>query len=386
MRNIFISATTQDLKQARRHVLELVLKNGCYPIVEEGFTTEGNNVSVLRTIELKLRAADAVICLVGLHYGGEPTKRNKGSKRRSWTQIEYDVARKLGKTILICAADLGFYGGQIPDESGDKTEQERKARLQKVHYDSLIGGPGWYYKFSRIGDLTGHVASFLNDPRLHSDKKNRVRQLLYVGAQKGSGGAKFQDLELDRQLKALRKAVSNRRIAIASIFDAPPLEILKKINEVRPDILHVAGAQEAGCIRLHDARGRLVPFDAEQLADLIAGSNDGSLRLVVLDTCYSMQQAKRLTARGIPYAVGIYDAISDDVATEFYSCFYNSLASGKSLETAIASSSRLILGHAKVDSEWRQELEEILEMKFEARLHLPGLAVATGLNPAAEDF
>lgn len=386
MNNVFISATTADLKKVRQHALEVALRNGWHPIVEEGFAAESNDVSAKRTIALTLRAADAVICLVGLHYGGEPVEKDRKTKRRSWTQMEYDVARSLGKKMLVCLAKPEFYRRGFPAESGSKREQTAKSRLQRLHYDSLNNGAGWFYPFSATGDVTDSVASFLKTISRENHAEKIGTKLLYCGAQAGTGGGSFQDLDLKGQLKSLKEAVRGKSVIVSSIFDASPLEIIGKINEVRPEILHVSGAQEAGCIKLHDKEGRLVPFDAEQLADLIADSNDGSLRLVVLDTCYSMQQAKRLTTRGIPYAIGIYDAISDDVATEFYSCFYNNIASGKNLEAAMRSASKLIYGHAKVDQKWCENLEDVLDMEFDARIHLPRVSVASGLNASWENL
>jgi hypothetical protein len=388
--NVFISATTSDLKEARRHVADLVLQSGGYPIVEEGFEAEANNVSAKRTINLKLRAADVVIHIAGLHYGGEPAFLPAGQPRQSWTQMEYNEAQKLGKRVLVCLADLKFYRGKLPAEIGTKKDQREKVRLQKQHYESLIKGDGWHYKFTKIGDLTQPVANFLKSLNVKKAKTVASARILYIGAQKGTGGTKYLDFDLRGQLKALKKAIgshaSGKAISVFSLFDGTPLEILAKINQVRPDILHISGAQEAGCIKLHDSKGSLVSFDAENLADLISDSNDGTLRLVVLDTCYSMQQAKRLTSSGVPYAIGIYDSIADEVSTEFYSCFYNSIASGKDLQVSVNTATKLILGHAKADRRWLGKLEDVLEMKFNATVHLPKISAAAGLSASQEHF
>jgi len=391
MPKVFISATSSDLKRARRHVTELVLQSEAYPIVQEGFPAEPDNVFAKRSITLKLRAANAVIHLAGLCYGEDSASRSKRQARRSWTQMEYYEAKRLGKKILVCIADQRFYRGAIPAETGTKVERKEKARLQKMHYDSLCSAEGWHYTFKKVADLTRPVAVFLKSLNKDISGKRASPKLLYIGAQKGTGGYGFKDFDLKEQLKTLKKATLRKSgssaISIYSLFDASPLEILAKINEVRPDILHISGAQEAGCIKLHDKNRHLIPFDAEKLADLIADSNNGSLRLVVLDTCYSMQQAKRLTKRGVPYAVGIYDAIADDVATEFYGCFYNAIAAGRDIKSALNNAKTLILGRSKADKCWLETLEkEILEMEFDERLHLPEVSAASGLDASSERF
>ena len=70
------------------------------------------------------------------------------------------------------------------------------------------------------------------------------------------------------------------------------------------------------------------------LAQSLARTTSRSLKLVVLDTCASMKQAKVLVMLGVPYAIGIYDDIVDDVATDFYTRFYSQIGSGGDLKLA----------------------------------------------------
>ena len=52
---------------------------------------------------------DAVIHLAGFYHGTEPPQRPPGEPLRSYTQIEYDVARKLGKPIYLFLATEGAH-------------------------------------------------------------------------------------------------------------------------------------------------------------------------------------------------------------------------------------------------------------------------------------
>lgn len=393
MLKVFISATTADLQEARRHVMELVLKNGCHPIVEEGFEAEANSVATRRTIKLKLRAADAVIHIVGFHYGGEPGNQEDRDDRKSWTQIEYHEAKALGKKILVCLAEKKYYTSGIPDEIGSKKEVHKKRKLQKEYYEAFQHSNGWHYSFSTIPELANPVANFLAKLRASREKLvvERGLRLLFIGAQKGTSAGGYADLDLRGQLRDLKRSIARsqifRRLKVESLFDAVPLEIIAKISKTKPDILHISGVQENGCIKLHDKNGELAAFNADRMADLIADSNDGSLRLVVLDTCYSMQQAKKLTANGVPYAIGISDAIADDVASDFYSGFYNAIANKNALLNALKIASNLILGTIYNNRERLARMErDILEMPFDENLHLPRLSVARGLDADMESF
>jgi hypothetical protein len=100
-----------------------------------------------------------------------------------------------------------------------------------------------------------------------------------------------------------------------------------------------------------------------------------------------MQQAKRLTRLGISHAVGVYDAIADDIATEFYASFYNHLASGGDLESACDTARHLVVGTLEVNPKLLKELErEVLEMRFDEKIHIPRLSSTTGFDPKDETF
>ena len=374
--SIFISATTRDLRAARDHISRLVVKNGFFPVVEESFETIPNNVNLARFLNLKLRECVGVIHLAGLHYGGEVRHPGRSSKRMSWTQMEYCQAKLLRKPVLVGLAK----SRRRYKESGSTSEQRAKGRLQTKHYERLQNGSGVYYDFDDPADLDIEICGFLKQFKVAPAKQ--AVKVLFVGAQSGTG------LALRKQFRQIRSQVARRSaIRLEGVFDCTALEIIAEINKRQPTIVHLSGSQRGGSIMLHNGKGALVPFDADQLASALAQTNSQSLKLIVLDTCYSMHQAQQLTRRGVPYAIGIYDAIADDVATEFYSAFYNQLASGSDLGTARDSARSLLVGGLKKNPGARRELEtEVLEMKFDPAIHVPALSHAKGLDPRVETF
>ena len=56
----------------------------------------------------KIAACDAVIHLAGECYGAEPVHREPAAPRRSYTQMEYDLARELGKPLYVFLCGQGF--------------------------------------------------------------------------------------------------------------------------------------------------------------------------------------------------------------------------------------------------------------------------------------
>lgn len=90
-----MSSTTKDLGDFRRAVADVLLAAEILPRVQEYLLPDHRKlVTVLRDV---VSGCDAVICLVGTTFGaaGQP------GARRSYTQIEYDVAHELGKPIYV---------------------------------------------------------------------------------------------------------------------------------------------------------------------------------------------------------------------------------------------------------------------------------------------
>jgi len=373
--SIFISATTRDLAVARQHISNLVLGSGLHPVVEQGFETLSNNDELARFLNRQLRKCVGVIHLAGRHYGGEVRHPGRSAQRMSWTQMEYRQAKLLRKPILIGLAE----SRRRYKETGSEAEQKAKARLQTQHYERLQDGGGAYYSFKRPDDLDVQVCNFLK--RFTAKPADQKVKVLFVGAQRGTG------LDLRGQLAAIKRQTAGQSsMKIEAVFDCTAPEIIAEINKRQPTIVHLSGRQQNGTILLHDENKNLVPFGADQLASALAQTSARSIRLIVLDTCYCMQQAKKLTYQGVPFAVGIYDAIADDVATEFYSAFYNQLASGSNLKAARDTARDLFVGKFKNNDVDRVKLEDVLEMKFNPDIHVPQLFCARDANPKTETF
>jgi hypothetical protein len=90
-----------------------------------------------RPLTAKLRSliapCDAVIHLAGFYYGAEPSQRPSGEPRRSYTQIEYDVARELRNPLFLflAAENCGF------DDSPEQSEKERTLQLAHRRVERL---------------------------------------------------------------------------------------------------------------------------------------------------------------------------------------------------------------------------------------------------------
>jgi hypothetical protein len=147
---IFVSATTADLGSYRTAVRdELLHRDGVIPILQDHFSPTYRTVQ--QELFGKIQPCDAVICLIGCVYGEEPPGRSPAQPRESYTQMEYRVAKKLGKPVYLfiaketCAWDQPIK--QDPDEQ----------QLQSAYRDKLRQGAALYGSFSDRDDLTQQV-------------------------------------------------------------------------------------------------------------------------------------------------------------------------------------------------------------------------------------
>lgn len=121
----------------------------CLPIVQDDFPPDYKSVrDMLRT---KVAACDAVVHLAGFYYGAEPQPVIPGPDRRSFTQMEYEIAMELKKPcyVFLCAPDFPF----------DKhdPEPEDKQQLQLDHRARLLQRDELFYEFATPEELSSRT-------------------------------------------------------------------------------------------------------------------------------------------------------------------------------------------------------------------------------------
>ncbi|TWT94435.1 tetratricopeptide repeat protein [Stieleria varia] len=159
MPRIFISGTTRDLKSFREVVAQWANEHGHEPVVQDDFPVQSDYNTVVQMLRDKLAPCDAVIHLVGLFYGFEPTNRPDGELRRSYTQLEYELGRELRRQVFRFIARQDY----VPDNHFSQTDEQ--AELQRLHRQRLMeGNEAWsatsrttgnelYYEFSNHDEL-----------------------------------------------------------------------------------------------------------------------------------------------------------------------------------------------------------------------------------------
>jgi tetratricopeptide (TPR) repeat protein len=130
---VFISATSKDLGTVRELVEEALLTMDCMPIEQTNFPPDYR--SVREMIEEKVTGCEAVIHIVGTRYGAEPDPSTlpEGAVRRSYTQMEADIARKLEKKlyIFVCSEDFPYDHAEAESEELQGLQRAYRAEIAK---------------------------------------------------------------------------------------------------------------------------------------------------------------------------------------------------------------------------------------------------------------
>src|SRR6185436_1110620 len=96
---IFLSGVSDEFGSFRDAAEKEVEMKGCFAENQPGFPPDYRTVEEM--LRRKLHDADAVIHIVGFRFGAEPNERPESIPRRSYTQMEFDIARELQKPVYV---------------------------------------------------------------------------------------------------------------------------------------------------------------------------------------------------------------------------------------------------------------------------------------------
>ena len=134
-RRIFISATNLDLKSYRLLASQAVRSRGFAADDEAIFNL--THLEINDVLERRIAVCDAVVCLIGVAHGSEPSGRPADAPRRSYSRIEHDVARRLGKPVILLRAD------EATPFDPHEAEPEELRSLQRAYRAEVIRDRDW---------------------------------------------------------------------------------------------------------------------------------------------------------------------------------------------------------------------------------------------------
>jgi tetratricopeptide (TPR) repeat protein len=174
---VFVSATTADLFSCRQLIKNALLTIGCKPVEQTNFPTDYRSISEM--LRAKIEKCDAVVHVAGVCYGFEPTQRPAGAPRRSYTQMEYDFAREMGKRVYVLVCGDGFPYDNHPGEDAEKRE------LQQRHRAHLLGADTLRYDvrdFAEIEKRVREIQALVEELEKElAESRRRLRRVVAVG-------------------------------------------------------------------------------------------------------------------------------------------------------------------------------------------------------------
>jgi WD40 repeat protein len=192
----------------------------------------------------------------------------------------------------------------------------------------------------------------------------RKSKIVFLAASPASGEHRALDREAREIAAKIRAAAHRDALAFETRWAVRPDDLLQALNEDRPAVVHFSGhGSGASGIALHDDVGGTKLVTADALQRLFTTLRD-DIRLVVLNACYSHEQAGAV-AEVIDCVIGMSDRIGDDAARAFAASFYRALGFGRSVQSA-----------------FDQGLAAIALEGLEAE-HVPRLLARAGVDPGS---
>jgi WD40 repeat protein len=197
----------------------------------------------------------------------------------------------------------------------------------------------------------------------------KIKVLLFAASPRGTAR-----LDLPREFREIDEEIRRGKfrddIELILVPGTRPVDLLHKLNESQPQIVHFSSHGSPGAIfleaeagehgeawellgiamrsdperdmtttgrdRLEEAeaiRGEPQPVRETALVDVLRSCDEGNLRLVVLNACDTRPQAEALT-EVVDCVVSMKQSISDRAAIKFAASFYGALAFGLSVQKA----------------------------------------------------
>ena len=157
-------------------------------------------------------------------------------------------------------------------------------------------------------------------------------KILFLGANPLNTTRLRIDEELREIDQQLRLSKARERLVLAQAWAVRADDLQQSLIDNEPQIVHFSGHGDTAGIAIEDDNGNARIVSNEAISDLFELFKE-SVKCVVLNACYSEQQAESIR-KHVPYVVGMRSEMPDDAAIKFSVGFYKAIAAGKTVEFA----------------------------------------------------
>jgi len=174
---IFLSGVSSEFRSFRDAVENEIQVKGCFPLNQPSFGVDYRTIEEM--LRRKLEEADAVIHIAGFRFGAEPHARPAGKPRRSYTQMEFDIADEMRKPVYVfLSADPSVRDASTEDE---KAEDSEASEIQLAHRRAIEKGNRRYDYFRNKDELCRLAAGI--EPVAQADFRVNISRIKYAPAE-----------------------------------------------------------------------------------------------------------------------------------------------------------------------------------------------------------
>jgi len=209
-----------------------------------------------------------------------------------------------------------------------------------------------------MSNIAGRLKDFIGRKKQSvSTKKDDAFELLNILFLSSSPSDETR-IRVDKELRKVEECLESTKLRDKIVLNkkvaVKPETISKAMLDYNPNIVHFSGHGDVAGIAIENDEGNSVFFPVEGLSRLFSLFKD-STKCVVLNACYSEEQAKVISKHGM-YVVGMNDSIGDEAAINFSIGFYQAIGAGKDVPFAYEMGMVLISQHladADIPTLWK---------------------------------
>ena len=185
-----------------------------------------------------------------------------------------------------------------------------------------------------ISNVSERLKDFIGKKGNNNDiiLQEEITKILFLSSSPNDESRIRVDLELRKIEDSIEAAKFRDKIILNSRIAVKPETISKAMLDFNPHIVHFSGHGDIDGIAIEDDEGKSIFFHAKGLERLFSLFKD-STKCVILNACYSEEQAEAISNQGI-YVVGMNDSIGDDAAIKFSIGFYQAIGTNKEVPFA----------------------------------------------------
>ena len=215
----------------------------------------------------------------------------------------------------------------------------------------------------------------------HSLSAPERAKVLMLGFQEASAASLQLGAENEAILVRLSESTNGHALTVVLREDVSVEDLPGLLETHKPRALHLSchGDQD-GYLELRDLKG-FRKFEPEALVTVLKGAS-GSLKLIVLNACFSSRFAEALAREGF-VVIGTKDRVPSDRAATFSGVFYGLLAEGATVRQALdEAQAATMLGDRRLDGIYKLRTPHGVQTEDLAMVTKPNASKAPSAEPS----